>query len=147
MNVLIRFSHGLGDAVQLTCVLQHLARHRPDWVVDVATLWGKHTAYRGLCRRSLLFDDPIPAGSYDQMFELGWFECYSIYGDSPCTKTCSSLREVFGITPEPSLLGYRIDVGGSARLRTRDYLRSICNGRGDDLPQDSPRYPVVAIHY
>jgi hypothetical protein len=28
MHVLVRFSHGLGDAVQLTCVLQHLAKHR-----------------------------------------------------------------------------------------------------------------------
>ena len=30
MYVLVKFSHGLGDAVQLTCVLQHLQKYRPE---------------------------------------------------------------------------------------------------------------------
>src|SRR5690348_8518861 len=31
VKVLIRMPWGLGDAVQLGCVLQHLAKHRPQW--------------------------------------------------------------------------------------------------------------------
>src|SRR6516165_2080042 len=54
--ILIKQAYGLGDAVQLTCVLQHLAKHRPDWSIDVATGIGKHSAFRGLCRQSLILD-------------------------------------------------------------------------------------------
>ena len=49
--VLIDFRHGLGDAVQLTSVLQHLRHYHPNWSIDVAALGGKHSAYGGLCRR------------------------------------------------------------------------------------------------
>lgn len=62
MYVLVKFSHGLGDAVQLTCVLQHLQEYRPDWTVvdanvDRITSTGKknlrHELVAKLCCRIL----------------------------------------------------------------------------------------------
>ncbi|MBI3864606.1 MAG: hypothetical protein HY290_22215 [Planctomycetia bacterium] len=158
MDVLVRFQHGLGDAVQLTCVLQHLAKHRPDWTVDVASHIGKHSAFRGQCRRSWILErDAIPERDYRQVFDLGWYECYSVYADSPCTKVCNSLREVFGIVPDRSLLKYCIDIGGQAREITGQYLSEICNvhsGLRDAStsglwrgPNSALPYPIVAIHY
>ena len=143
MRVLLRFSHGFGDAVQLTCVLEHLGRHRPDWVIDVAAKVGKHTAFNGLCRQTLVLDrDPIDEGQYRWVQDLGWYECYSVYADSPCTKVCNTLREVFGIVPELDLLKYHIQIGDESRQLTRDYLSTICG-----TPNNGDRFPVVAIHY
>lgn len=143
VKVLIRMPWGLGDAVQLGCILQHLIKHRPDWSIDVATGIGKHSAFGGLCRRSLILDrDHIDAARYDQVFDLNLYECYSIYEDSPCTKICNCLREVFGIRPELELLKYRIAFSRGARRITGDYLRAITG-----IYERPKRYPVVAIHY
>lgn len=142
-NVLIKFNHGLGDAVQLTCVLKHLAKYRPDWNVDVASLVGKHSAHHGLCRRVLVLNrDIIDETQYQQVFDLGWFENYGVTADSPCTKVCNCLREVFGIPPDPELLKYKIQVRLESLSLAGDYLRRICNGR-----KIGERYPAVAIHY
>ncbi|MBI3861704.1 MAG: hypothetical protein HY290_07395 [Planctomycetia bacterium] len=129
MHVLLKFSHGLGDGSQFTCVLQHLAKYRPEWTIDVASKLGKHSAFHGQCRRSWVLDrDSIPERGYGHVFDLGWFECYSIFDDSPSTKVCNCLREVFGIVPDLSLLKYRIEVSDEARDVTQRYLSQICNG-------------------
>ena len=146
MNILAKFSHGLGDAAQFTCVLQHLAKHRPQWTVDVASKIGKHSAFFGQCRRSWILDrESITERDYHQVFDLGWYECYGVYADSPCTKVCNCLREVFGMIPDIPLLKYRIQVGPQAREITGQYLSQISNGHGG--PDATGRYPVVAIHY
>lgn len=55
-NILLKFRHGLGDGIQLTAVLRHLRHYHPDWNVDVETLVGKHSAFRGLCRKVYVID-------------------------------------------------------------------------------------------
>ena len=143
MEVLLKFSHGLGDIVQLTCVLLHLLSLHPDWVIDVASHVGKHSALHGLCRRSLILDrGPIDHAQYRLVFDLGWYECYSVFSDSPSTKVCNTLREVFGIVPELALLKYRIEVGDDSREKTREYLSAIT-----EAPAHDGRFPVVAVHY
>lgn len=87
----------------------------------MATQIGKHSAYSGLCRRSLILGrDRIDESQYRQVFDLGWYECYSVYADSPCTKVCNCLREVFGIVPDLALLNYRIETTPESREKTRD---------------------------
>jgi len=143
MKTLIRTAHGLGDVVQFTVVLQHLARHRPDWEVDVWALRGKDSACRGLCKRAWHDQGPQPdPNEYEQIFDLGWYECYSVYADSPSTKACRCLREVFKIAPEPDLLRYRIGVTEESRQLTGAYLAGIgCERRPEG------RFNAVAIHY
>jgi FkbM family methyltransferase len=129
--------------VQLTTVLQHLARHRPEWDIDVWAGRGKESACRGLCRRTWNDHGPQPDWrDYEKIFDLAWPECDKPYSDSPSTKACRCLREVFGITPEVDLLGYRIDVTAESRRRCGEYLAGIgCVRRPDD------RFNAVAIHY
>ena len=143
MRVLLKSSHGLGDIAQLTSVAQHLQEYRPDWEVDIATQNGKHTAFRGLCRHSLILGrDRIDESQYRHVFDLGWYECYSAYSDSPCTKVCNCLREVFGIVPDLALLKYRIETTAESRQKTREYLSTICS-----RAENGERFPVVAVHY
>jgi ADP-heptose:LPS heptosyltransferase/SAM-dependent methyltransferase len=153
-SVLIEFRHGLGDAVQLTVVLRHLRRFRPDWDVDVASLVGKHSAHAGLCRRSLVLDrDRVPRSSYDRVCTLDWPECRTPRADSPSTKAARCLEEVFGLQPVAELCGYNVSHDDQTRERARRYLAGLCPLRAAPAPEPggggphADRYPVVLLHY
>ncbi len=142
-RVLIEFRHGLGDAVQLTAVLAHLRHYHPDWDVDMASLVGKHSAFSGLCRHSLVLDrEPVRRDGYERVLALDWHECRTAQAAWPSTKLARCLKEVFGLEPLPELCRYTIQVGDEARARARRYLESLC-------PQGSRggRFPVVLLHY
>jgi FkbM family methyltransferase len=142
-SVLIKFRHGLGDAVQVTTVLQHLKHYHPEWLVDVAALIGKHSAFHGLCRQVFVLDrDPLP-GPYDQVLDLNWDECHACFANSPSTKAERCLQEVFHLTPLPELCTYAIRRGDKAIQLARTYLEQICPGKS----LCSGRFAAVLIHY
>lgn len=130
-KILFKFRHGLGDAVQFTCILQHLQKYRPDQQIDVAALVGKHSAFHGLCNRSYILDsEPVDESQYDEVNDLGWWE-------SPFeTKPRKYIREFLGREPDDSLMRYKINIGQYARPAAFNYLNEISGGR-----------PVVIIHY
>ena len=144
MNVLIHFRHGLGDAIQLTTVLQHLRKYRSHWTVDVSTLVGKHSAFQGLCNRVYVEGrDPPPCCHYQHRFDLDWHECHMSFTNSPSTKAERSLLEVFEITPDPELCRYSIHLSDDTLALARRYLERICQSP----PQANGRFPAVVIHY
>jgi FkbM family methyltransferase len=143
-TVLLKFSHGLGDAVQLTAVLKHLRHCRPEWDVEVAALLGKHSALRGQCRRvHILNEYESNEAGYDHVYDLGWHECSTCFSNWPSTKVERCLTEVFRLNPDLDLCSYSIAIGDEARNRARRYLDRTCAGscRSDG------RYPAVLIHY
>jgi SAM-dependent methyltransferase len=143
-RILIEFRHGLGDAVQLTVVLQHLRHLRPEWCVDVAALVGKHSAYYGLCRDVLVMDgERSDRSAYSQVHALDWHEARTAHAQWPSTKATRCLTEVFGLQPVAELCRYKIQVPDEIRSAAREYLAAICR-RG---PNEDGRYPAVLIHY
>jgi len=143
-NVVIKFRHGLGDAVQLTSVLRHLDHYHPDWHIEVASLVGKHSAFHGLCDEvSILDGQPPRTERIDTEYNLDWHECATCYSDSPSTKADRCLREVFELTPMEKLCRYVIKPSEAAIEKAHRYLRQVCKV---SLGSDS-RYPVVLIHY
>jgi len=142
-RILYKFTHGLGDAVQFTIVLKHLAKYRPDHEISVAALIGKHSCFRGLCHRVYVLDrEPIDCTQFDDVMDVGWYENYSGNVGSPHTKVCNFLREELGIAPDLSLFKYAIDPTAEARAAARAYLESICG------PQPTgSAFRVVLIHY
>ena len=125
-SVLIRFMHGLGDAVQFTAVLQHIRQHRPDWEVDVYSLRGKHSAFHGLCRRSYHEQEgERPSRPYGARYDLGWFENYNGYTDRPNSKITNCFQEVFHIPYDANLGRYQVQVSAAAMERAGEYLGSI----------------------
>jgi FkbM family methyltransferase len=143
-RLLIKFRHGLGDAMQLTTVLQHLRHYHPDWEIDVAALVGKHSAFHDLCRRVFVLDrEEIPQAGYDRVLDLDWPECPACYADSPSTKVERCLREVFHLQPLPELCTYTIwPCERSLEVASR-YLEDVCGV----APDERGRYPVVLLHY
>lgn len=143
MRVLIRFEHGLGDAVQLTIVLKHLVKHLPTAIVDVWALHGKHSCYRGLCSRVFSDQGEQPREcDYDQIVRLSWFECNQSFERVPSTKAALCLRDVFHLDPDPSLFYYEIRTQLEHQERAERFLREI-TGR----EPDGGRWPVVLVHY
>ena len=143
-NVLIRFRHGLGAAIQLQSVLRHLKHYHPDWNVDVAAPVGKHTAFFGLCRHVfVLGEHEKPGTGYDRVHVLNWEEPDTCYAKSPSTSAEHCLATVFRLSPIADLCTYAIEPDQQAFDRAREYLEDRCkvttNGNG--------RYPVVLIHY
>lgn len=144
MNVLINFRHGLGDAAQLTAVLEHLRYYYPDWEVDVAALVGKHSVLRGLCRNVFILGrQKVFHSRYDRVFELAWEECPTCYTDWPSTKVERCLLEVFRVTPIAEKCRYMICPSEEAIRAARRYLEDICKV----TPGEDGRYPVVLLHY
>jgi FkbM family methyltransferase len=143
-KVLIQFQHGLGDAVQLTAVLRHLRHYHPDWIIEVAALPGKQTAFAGLCDRSFsLNGKPTATDGYDQVFDLDWDECATCFAEYPSTKVERCLTEVFDLAPIPELCRYEMRPGGEAVAKAKRYLQQVCRVH----PGEDGRYPVVLIHY
>lgn len=142
MRLLIQFTHGLGDAVQLTSVVRQLRRVHPDWTIDVAALKGKASALASAAHRVHTLGEEPPAAEFDRVVNLDWWECGDSYGDSPSTKVEKCLREVFQIDPAPGPWGYEIDIGKEAGMAAAAYLQSIGATQRDD-----GRWNAVAIHY
>jgi ADP-heptose:LPS heptosyltransferase/2-polyprenyl-3-methyl-5-hydroxy-6-metoxy-1,4-benzoquinol methylase len=143
-KVLVEFRHGLGDAVQLTAVLKHLRKQRPDWDIDVASLVGKHSAFSGLCRNTFAIDrDSLNQSEYGQVFRLDWEECRTPKSDCPSTKVTQCLSTVFQLSPVNDLCKYEVAQSELATSRARQYLESICDAGADQ----NGRFPAVLIHY
>jgi FkbM family methyltransferase len=144
MNVLIKLRHGLGDAVQLTAVLDHLRHYHPDWDIDVAALIGKHSAYHGLCRKVYVLDrEPVDLSRYAQVHDLDWPACPTCYAGWPSSKAERCLLEVFRLNPIPERCRYVIHRGERAMALARRYLEGVCKTGA----RPDGRYPAVAIHY
>jgi FkbM family methyltransferase len=137
--LLIKFTHGLGDCVQLQVVLRHLRECWPDWDVDVLIGRGKGAAVRGLCRA--VFEKGVgdpPAGPYDRVENLGWYENYNRDPSLPQTKPTNCLKEVFGINPRLELFRYSLTPTEEQQLAAEEYLTAVST---------SWRRKVLILHY
>jgi SAM-dependent methyltransferase/ADP-heptose:LPS heptosyltransferase len=145
-SILIRFPHGLGDAVQLTSLLKHFNKARPGWAIDIVCGTGKHTIFRGLARRAYSTDEPGPSeDGYQMVTELGWYENYNAYGDCPSTKVTNCLRDVFQIEPDHGQLTYTIHVSDEAKERARAAL--IRFGIAECDGTQPGRFKLVLAHH
>jgi FkbM family methyltransferase len=122
--LLLRFPHGLGDAVQLTVVLQHLRAAYPQWDVDVAVRRGAQSLYAGLCRRAYVLGEE-PAAGYDAVRYLAWHEPQTCYADSPSTKAQRALRDIFHIEPRLTESGYHVQPDPQAEQLAASFVAGL----------------------
>lgn len=136
-TLLLRFTCGLGDHIQLTVLLQHVRALYPHVAVDLACHASKATGFveAGLVRAVYNIGSE-PAGSYDAERRLYWHEPATCYADSPSTKAERCLKEIFGIAPREEFCSYKIGVSQEAIGRAHDWLE-----------QTFDRRPFVLWHY
>ena len=139
INVLISLhkGYGLGDAVQMSAVLQHVAKYRPHWKVDYQAERGREVVGRGLVSNVFVYGDPYPSQHYDAEVEILLFDTWSNWQDRPNTRVSSCLHERFGLPWDSECGRYVINV----RNRAMDQANALVHRNS---PPDTK---YVAIHY
>ncbi len=134
-SLLLEFTHGLGDGVQFTVVLKHLAARFPKWKVDVCTQAERHDMMRGAGAR-YCFTPGSARGEHVYRKTISIVEPAECFHDSPATKAETILRNHFGITPQLELSRYRVEFA----RRHSDVARQFIN----ELPSSEG---FVLLHY
>lgn len=148
-RILIDFPHGLGDAVQLSIVLAHLRKYRPDWRVEVRCGRGKETAIAHLCAAVHVGESrEAAAGPFDAVYSLGWWEGERLYNpvDGEAVSASKAVRCVaddFGLPVDPGCCRYSIEPTARAIGQARDWLARHCGFP----PCPDGRFPALLLHY
>lgn len=134
MNVLISLhrGYGLGDAVQMSAVLRHVAAEHPDWRIDYQAEDGRHQVGRGIVANTFASGQPHPSARYDAEVQMVLFDRWYGYTDRPNTRVSSCLHERFGLPWRPEFGRYMVCVSDTANWMVGSLLR----GEG-----------YVAVHY
>lgn len=145
MKILITLhpGYGLGDAVQMSAVLRHVAKYRPDWVVDYGAEEGKHQVGRGIVANTFALGpgQVHPSENYDAEVQLLLFGNFPGWSDRPNTRVASCLHERLGMGWDPECGRYRVDVSEGVASDIQRRLTSLV----PHLYARSQR--VVAVHY
>jgi ubiquinone/menaquinone biosynthesis C-methylase UbiE len=143
-GTLFEFRHGLGDLIQFSIILRHLAEQQPAQTWDVVCGAGKEYSWTRYERRRFCFQDPCyDRARYSQVVSIDWDDCRSDVDGLPSTKVYECLTSVVRLEPRQELFRYELLVPKDALDRAAQYLESIC-GRG---PGQGGRFPVVLIHH
>lgn len=111
-NVLVRFCHGLGDHVQFTAVLRHLAQ-RQKFAITLACHTRKIVtpAIDGMVHRIVEDGTEPPLKTFTRHRTLWFYEPLECYADVPSTKVERCLIGEFGVRPNWDLCGYAVSAG------------------------------------
>lgn len=142
--IAIEFPHGLGDLVQLSIVLRHLAHAAPGHAIDAICEMGKDLSSTPFERRRLAFGSPdYDRSKYAQVISLSWGDCTNDVDGLPSTKPFRALEEVFRIAPRQEWWQYACVVPELARVRAAHYLEEVSGVKNSA----GGRYPVALVHY
>lgn len=133
INVLITLyrGYGMGDAVQMSAVLRHLRKYRPEWRIDFQAQAGRWCIGRGIVENVFSYEDRYPTPYYDGETQIILYDKYWAWGDRPETRVSSCLRDRFGLAWDESCGRYQVQVTEIA-----DHNASIITPRR-----------AVALHY
>lgn len=143
MNVLITLhpGYGIGDAVQMSAVLRHVAKYRPMWEVDYGAEEGKHQAGRDIVARTFALGKPYPSDHYDAEVQILLYDTYAAWTDRPNTRVVSCLHERFGLDWDAECARYQVSV-------SREVGHEVCAGLSKFMCRRRRQGDVpVAIHY
>lgn len=106
--------YGLGDAVQMSSVLRHVAKARPHWIIDYQAEDGKYQAGRGTVANTFAYGQPYPSSHYDAEVQMILFDTWYGWHDRPNTRVSSCLHERFHLPWCEEYGQYKIEVGEEA---------------------------------
>lgn len=122
--------YGLGDAVQMSAVLRHVKKYRPEWTVDFQAEPGRESVGRGHCANIFCYGQQ-PDVRYGAEVQIVLYDTFANWHDRPNTRVTSCLHEKFGLEWDSECGRYQVLV----RPETRELARRL-------IPRNS-----VAIHY
>ncbi len=142
INVLISLyrGYGLGDAVQVSAVLRHVAKHYPHWSVDYQAEEGYHCVGRGLVANTFAYGERYPRDHYDREFQICLYDKWVGWPDRPNTHVSHTLKEQFDLDWNRHCGRYRVLVGKKAKFEASALCDALLRG-------EPKRRPFVALHY
>ena len=143
-NVLITLhrGYGLGDAVQMSAVLRHVAKYRPEWNADFVAEAGRHCVGRGHVQNTFEYGkSPFPDKVYDAVVEICLYDTWANWGDRPNTRVSSCLHERFGLPWDAACGRYQINWGRDVGYEMQAAMSSFIARR------EKLTTRAVAIHY
>lgn len=146
INVLISLykGYGLGDAVQMSSVLRHVAKNRPEWKIDYQAEEGRHQVGRGIVSTHFAYGQPYPSPHYDAEVQICLYDTWANWGDRPNTRVSSCLHERFGLGWELELSRYQVNVREDSLAAANALIRGVTQ-TGHSRSMYDRKY--VAIHY
>lgn len=114
--------YGLGDAAQMSAVLRHVAKYRPEWSVDYRAEEGKHQVGRGIVANTSSLREPTPSAHYDAEVQIVLYDKWYGWYDRPNTVAARCLHECFGLSWDPECGQQRIEISYRARRMARTLL-------------------------
>lgn len=144
INVLVSLNkgYGLGDCVQMSAVLRHLAKHRPHWVIDYQSEDGRHCVGRGIVANTFAYGTPYPTPHYDAEVQILLYDTWANWGDRPNTRVSSCLRERFDLDWDVECGRYQVQVSDEAQ----NMVEAMVAPRLYKHDKRADR-KVVALHY
>ncbi len=143
MNVLISLhkGYGLGDGVQMSAVLRHVAKYRPTWHVDYCAEEGKQVVGNGIVANTFAYGQPHPSDHYDAEVLICLYDTFANWHDRPNTRVSSALHEHFGLAWDYTCGRYQVNfsekVLDEVHWRWTTFMPMLA-AKGK---------PVVALHY
>lgn len=128
-SLLLTFTHGLGDGVQFTVVLKHLAVHFPDWKIDVCCSGERHAMMRGAGAR-YCFEPGNVRGEHVYRRTISVGEPATCFSNAPATKAETILQNYFGIRPQLDLCEYRVNFDKHHVGTARGFTRTLPSNKG-----------------
>jgi hypothetical protein len=124
MNVLISLhrGYGLGDAVQMSAVLQHVVKYRPEWTVDYRAEPGRHCVGQGIVRRTFAYGEEPQDTRYSAEVLICLYDTWANWQDRPNTRVSSCLHEHFGLPWDSECGRYIVNVTPQQREDTETIL-------------------------
>lgn len=123
--------YGLGDAVAMSAVLQHVRKYRPNWQVDYQAEPGKEVVGRGIVDNIFCYGEHYPSPYYDAEVQICLYDTWANWPDRPNTRVTAALHERFDIPWDEKCGRYIVNI-----------RPSIYNWAKDAVPIKS-----VGVHY
>ncbi len=123
--------YGLGDAVQMSAVLRHIARYRPNWRVVYRAEAGRECVGNGIVASTIAYGEPNPVPHYDAEVLICLYDTWANWHDRPNTRVSSALHEHFNLPWDRECSRYQVNVS-----------QSVHNWAVDVIPKKA-----VAVHY
>lgn len=141
INVLISLhrGYGLGDAVQMSAVLRHLRKFRPNWIIDYRAEPGRQTPGNGIVNTTFCYGEPFPRDYYHCEAELVLYDNFYNYNDRPNTRVTSCLHERFGLHWDAECARYQVNVPELCNLDVAGFFVSTIGYYS--------KKRAVAVHY
>ncbi len=142
MNVLISLyrGYGMGDAVQMSAVLQHVCKYHPHWCVDFQAEEGRQCVGNGIVHKTFAYGDPHPTLNYDAEVQIVLYDTWANWHDRPNTRVSSCLHERFGLEWDAECGRYQINVDKNTMAFTQGFMTIVTDGM-------CKKEKVVAVHY